>query len=84
MKFLTEVTESYRLDTENEVNQLVEEAKHNKLYELVKYSCIQKERKQKGEVIDSWFKVTFTKKFCDEKEPEVQITNISYGGQEDD
>ena len=36
-----------------------------------------KDKKLKGEVIDSWYKVTLTKKFTDEKEPDRSV-EISY------
>lgn len=74
MKYLIEVTENYRVDSEKEAAALIEEAKQNqRQYALSKYSSVQKERKQKGEVIDSWFKVSLTKKFTDEKEPYVSV-----------
>ena len=74
MKYLVEVTETYRVDTEREAAILIEEAKSSqKKYSLVKYSSVQKERKQKGEVIDSWYRVSLTKKFTDEKEPYVSV-----------
>ena len=64
MKYLIEVTENYR----------VEEAKQKqRQYSLSKYSSVQKERKSKGEVIDSWYRVSLTKKFTDEKEPYVSV-----------
>jgi hypothetical protein len=74
MKYLIEVTESYRVDTEAEVNQLIEEAKANPNYELNKYSRAYKEKKQKGEVVESWYKVTLNKRLCDEKDPSGNIT----------
>lgn len=77
MKYLINVTETYRLDNEEEVEQVLEEAKHSKDYELSKYNCANKELKAKGEVIDSWFKLTLTKNFTSEKEPDRQI-KISY------
>lgn len=69
MIYLTDVTESYRADTEAEVNQLIEDAKHDSRYELTKYTRTAKEKKQKGEIIESWYKVTLSKRFCDEKDP---------------
>lgn len=75
MKYLTDVTEVYRVDSEAEADQLLETAKASGV--LNKYSCVYKERKQKGEVIDSWYKVTLNKKFTDEKEPDKQMT-INY------
>ena len=79
MKYLIEVTENYRVETEAEADQLIEEAKASNV--LNKYSCVYKERKAKGEVIDSWYKVVLNKKFTDEKEPE-SITFISYSSEE--
>ncbi len=75
MKYLTDVTEVYRVDSEAEADQLLETAKASGV--LNKYSCVYKEKKQKGEVIDSWYRVTLNKKFTDEKEPDRQMT-INY------
>ena len=75
--YLITVTETYRVDTEAQVEQMLEESKQNTTYTLVKYSSTYKEKKVKGEVIDSWFKVTLTKQFNDEKEP-IATVNISY------
>ena len=77
MKHLLEVTENYRVDTDAEAKQLIEDAKGGKA--LIKKSTSQyKERKAKGEVIDAWYKVTIVKVFNDEKEPTAQI-GIYYG-----
>ena len=74
MKYLIEVTENYRVDSETEAAALIEEAKQNqRQYSLSKYSSVQKERKSKGEVVDSWYRVSLTKKFTDEKEPYVSV-----------
>lgn len=75
MKYLIDTTEIYRVDSEVEADQLLETAKASRV--LNKYSCVYKERKQKGEIIDSWYRVTLNKKFTDEKDPTTQIT-ISY------
>lgn len=76
MKYLLEVTENYRVDTDAEAKQLIEDAKGGNA--LVKKSTSQyKERKQKGEVVDAWYKVTIVKVFTDEKEPDTQV-DISY------
>lgn len=77
MPYLLEVTETYRVDTEPEVDLLIEKAKADSIYSLIKYNRTYKEKKQKGVVIESWYKVTLTKRFCDEKEPDTHIT-ISY------
>jgi hypothetical protein len=77
-KYLINVTETYRLDSEAEVEALLEEAKQSKEYELNKYNCVYKETKQKGEVVDSWYRLTLTKNFTSEKEPERSV-DITYG-----
>ena len=78
MKYLTQVVETYRVDSEDQVLQMIEEAKASNKFTLVKHASQYKERKQKGEVIDAWYKVSLTKQFCDEKEPEA-VVSISYG-----
>lgn len=78
MKYLTQVTETYRIDTEEEVKETIEEAKNAKKYTLTKYTSQYKERKAKGEVVDAYYKVTLTKTFTDEKEPDATVT-ITYG-----
>ncbi len=78
MKYLTQVVETYRVDSENEVINMIEEAKADNRFTLTKHSSQYKERKQKGEVIDAWYKVSLTKTFTDEKEPDATVT-ITYG-----
>ena len=77
MRYLIQVTETYRVDSEDQVKEMIEEAKTDNRFPLLKYTSQYKERKAKGEVIDSWYKVTFTKGFSDEKEPEATAT-INY------
>lgn len=73
MNYLLETTESYRVPTEEEAKELIETAKKGTNYILKKYTSQYKEKKSKGEVIDTWFKVTLVKSFNDEKDPESQI-----------
>ena len=68
-KYLIQTTEMYRVDSESEAKNLIEDAKTSSIYELKKYTSEYKERKQKGEVVDAWWKVVLTKTFTDEKEP---------------
>lgn len=78
MKYLLSVTEVYRVNSEDEAIKMIEEARNCNQYILSKYNSQFKERKQKGEVIDSYWKVSLTKEFTSEKEPETS-TEISYG-----
>lgn len=86
MAYLTNTVETYRVDTETEATAMIEAAKKDNHYILAKYSCIYKERKEKKEVVDSWYRVSLYKEFNDEKEP-TDVINISYstnGGAEQD
>jgi hypothetical protein len=47
-KYLTTVVETYRVDTETEVEIMLEQAKNSPEFTLVKYTSEKKERKQKG------------------------------------
>ncbi len=68
-KYLITVSETYRVDTEAEVGTLLEEAKADNDYELIKYSSVHKEKKQKGEIVDDYYVVTLNKKFDDVGDP---------------
>jgi predicted aldo/keto reductase-like oxidoreductase len=69
-KYLIDTTETYRVDSEAEVEQLIAEAKKDSTCILAKYSSVHKEKKVKGVVEDEWYKVTLVKKFNDEKDPD--------------
>lgn len=77
-KYLVSVVETYRVDTEKEAAQAIEEAKKDGSYILGKYTSEHKERKSKGEVIEEYWKLSLTKLFNDIKEPNT-IVEISYG-----
>lgn len=76
-KYLISVTENYRVDSESEAATIIEEAKADGAYVLSKYSSVKKERKQKGEIVDEWYKLSLTKIFDDEKEP-IGSASIEY------
>ena len=76
-KYLTTVVETYRVDSEAEVEIMLEQSKNDNMYILTKYTSEKKERKQKGEVIDSWYKVSLYKAFNDEKDP-YDIVHVRY------
>lgn len=78
MKFLLTTVETHRVDTEAEAEALIQSAKEDPSFILKKYDRAFKERKSKGEVVDSWFTVKLTKEFNSEKEP-VSDVSITYG-----
>ena len=82
MKYLISTTEIYRADSEVEAVQLIEDAKQDNHFILAKYTSQFKERKQKGEVVDSWYQVSLKKVFTDEKEPEFSCKVIYTDGSE--
>ncbi|MCD8211085.1 MAG: hypothetical protein LUC37_06035 [Prevotella sp.] len=73
MKYLINTTETYRVDTESEVDEFIKESKEARLGSLTKYSSTYKEQKVKGEVVDAWYRVTLYKSFNLEKEPEREV-----------
>lgn len=73
MKYLTKITETYRVANEAEAARIIEEAKMDKRFALIKYEAVHKEKKSKGEVIDEWIRVTLHKSFNDEAEPAAYI-----------
>lgn len=74
MRYLISTTETYRVDSEAEAQQIINDAKNEAMYELKKYTSQRKTKKSKGEVVDEWFQVTLTKIFDDEKEPSGQAS----------
>lgn len=75
-KYLCKTVETYRVDTEEEANFLIEDNKNQTTFELIKYSSEYKTRKSKGEIIDEYFKITLEKSFCDIKEPDRRIKAV--------
>ena len=76
MRYLLNTTEIYRVATEEEATELINEAKRDSNYILSKYSSVKREQKAKGEVIDEWYKVTLVKSFNKEKEPAYTVDVI--------
>lgn len=67
-KYLINKVETFRVDTETEAKTFIENLKKQD-GEVVKHSIEYKEQKAKGEVIQSWYKVTVKRLYNDEKEP---------------
>lgn len=73
MKYLIKSVETYRVATEAEAAQVIEEAKKDTRFALVKYESVHKEKKAKGDVIDEWCRVTLHKVFNNEVEPDSYV-----------
>lgn len=73
MRYLTKAVETYRVANEAEAASMIEEAKKDRRFALVKYEAVHKEKKTKGEVVDEWIRVTLHKAFNSEAEPDSEI-----------
>ena len=73
MRYLTKAVETYRVANEAEAAKMIEEAKVDRRFALIKYEAVHKEKKSKGEVIDEWIRVTLHKAFNEEAAPDSEI-----------
>ncbi len=81
MAYLIKTTEMYRCASEKEANELIKQAKDSSLYTVTKHSSEIKTLKAKGEIVDEWRRVTITKEFTSEKEPDGDL--MPYYSEED-
>lgn len=72
-KYLCQVQEIYRVNREADAAALIEEAKVDKRFTLLKSSTEYKTVKAKGEIVDEYWKVTLVKHFTDLKEPDCSV-----------
>jgi hypothetical protein len=79
--YLTKTVETYRVANEKEANAMIKAAQEDKTFELKKYNSEYRIAKKNGEIIDSWYRVTLTKEFNEEKEP-VALVNVEYSRSE--
>ena len=64
MEEIVKITEEWRVNDEDEAKALIEKAKTNATdYDLASYKMVKKDKKSKGEIIDSWVIVTLVKKY---------------------
>lgn len=81
LKFLLKATNEIFVLTEEDANTLhkeIEEFAHSNNYTLYSWTQTLKEKKSKGEVIDSWFICKYVLVFNDPKEPEIKLNDIIY------
>ena len=80
-KALVSTVESYRLETEDEVNKfkLEQQEEADKIgYIISNFNISLKEKKSKGEVVETWYIVSIKKIFEDPKEVFRYLKSISY------
>lgn len=59
-------TEEFRVNNEAEAQALIDQAKKDpegEGYELISYKMVKKDKKSKGEIVDSWIIVTLIKQW---------------------
>jgi len=68
MKTLLKTVDTFRVNDEEEAVRLIEEYKNNQIsegYSLTKSGYVLKNKKSKGEIIDSWAIVTIERSFVE-------------------
>lgn len=73
-KYLCQTQEIYRVDSEAEAANLIEAAKKDNTFTLLKSSTEYKTIKAKGEIVDEYWKTTLVKHFTDLKEPNCTVS----------
>lgn len=68
MKYLVKTVETYRIDTENEVERFLQELKKDNHFTIGKYVSTKKVTKD-----DEYYKFEVTKLFNEEKNPDLEI-----------
>lgn len=76
-RYLTKIEENYRFDTEAEAAAFIEQKKKDSRFTLSKYTSTLKKRKEKGEVVETWYAVTLVAEFNDEKDP-ISFVEVDY------
>ena len=82
MKFLIQTTEIFRCDSEQEAETFLKDMKKDKNYEITSSTVAKKEVKQKGEVVDSYIKLTVKKVYNEEKDTLVPYNNENNDNEE--
>ena len=72
-QYLCQTQEIYRVNSEKEAATLIEAAKTDNRFTLLKSSTEYKTVKAKGEIVDEYWKVTLVKYFTDLKEPDCNV-----------
>ena len=73
-KYLCQTQEIYRVSSEAEAANLIEAAKKDNTFTLLKSSTEYKTIKAKGEIVDEYWKTTLVKHFTDLKEPDCTVS----------
>ena len=73
-KYLCQTQEIYRVSSEAEAAKLIDDAKKDNSFTLLKSSTEYKTVKEKGEIVEEYWKTTLVKYFTDLKEPDCTVS----------
>jgi hypothetical protein len=79
MKYLIDNTVTYRVGKIEDVKALQETFENNRMGELKNFSYKQKDVKEKGEVVETYYVVTAKMSFNEEKDPYDSVLDVSFG-----
>lgn len=74
MDYITKVTEEHRVGSEDEAARLIEAAKKDNRFTVLKSSTVYKTIKEKKEIVEEYWLTTLVKQFTDAKEPDCTVT----------
>lgn len=74
MSYLCKVTEDHRVGSEAEAAKIIEEAKRDKRFTLLKSSTVYKTIKKKKEIVEEYWVTTLVKQFTDSKYPDCMVS----------
>ena len=72
-KYLCQTQEIYRVSSEAEAAKLIDDAKKDNGFTLLKSSTEYKTVKEKGEIVEEYWKTTLVKYFTDLKKPDCTV-----------
>ena len=72
-KYLCQTQEIYRVSSEAEAAKLIDDAKKDNSLTLLKSSTEYKTVKEKGEIVEEYWKTTLVKYFTDLKKPDCTV-----------
>jgi hypothetical protein len=72
-RYLIKTTEVWRVPDNEAADAMEEEFRADELFTLNRWGKVDKNRKDKGEIVDEWVQVTAVKIFNVEKEPDSNV-----------
>jgi len=74
MSYLIKTTEEHRVGSEAEAARLIEAAKNDRRWTVLKSSTVYKTIKEKKEIVEEYWICTLVKQFTDAKYPDCTVT----------